>query len=750
LKDYADFLASKTFLAPSQGVTVNPSDIHPMAFPFQRDLIKWSAQKGRACLFADAGLGKTGMQLEWARLIGEPTLILAPLAVVRQTVKEGDKWGVGVTYARSQKEADLSGITITNYEMLKHFDPAAFQSVVLDESGILKSMDGKTRTVLIEAFRETPYKLCCSATPAPNDIAELANHAEFMGIMSRVEMLATFFVHDDTGWRLKGHGRERFFEWLASWAMSLKKPSDLGYSDDGYELPPLSILPHIIPSDYVPDGQLFAAGLKGITDRAMVRRGTLDVRVKEAADLILSSSDPWCAWVGLNDEGEALHRLIPGSVLVEGAQTPEKKAESLERFADGDTRVLITKCSISGFGMNWQHCARTVFVGLSDSYEQYYQAIRRFYRFGQARPVEAHIVLTDLEEPIFHNVLKKEREAEQTSQELIRHVAEFERAEITATHRSTFMYETRTESGNGWKVMLGDSTERLREIEAESVHLSVFSPPFASLYTYSPTERDLGNSRSDEEFIRHFEFIISDLLRVTKPGRICACHVADVPAMLSRDGFIGLKDFSGEVIRAFVKSGWIFDSRIPIDKNQQAQSIRTHAKGLTMTQMEKDRTWSRPALPDYILKFRKPGENVLPVASGDVTRDLWIEWANPTWPGESDRCADSGAFATWYGIRETDTLNYKAARSEEDERHICPLQLETIERCIRLWSNEGETVLSPFAGVGSEGYEAIRLKRRFVGIELKPEYFNQAVKNIREVERKEQGGSLLSLLAEVA
>lgn len=302
------------------------------------------------------------------------------------------------------------------------------------------------------------------------------------------------------------------------------------------------------------------------------------------------------------------------------------------------------------------------------------------------------------------------------------------------------------EFGAGWAYYNGDSSEVLAGLPDNSVDLSVYSPPFAALYTYSPSERDLGNSSNDDEFFAHFGYIIGEVLRVTKPGRVTCVHVADVPAMLARDGYIGLKDFSGDVIRAYIAAGWTFDARVPIDKNQQAQSIRTHAKGLTMTQMEKDRTWSRPAMPDYILKFRKPGENAVPVNGGDVTRDLWIEYANPTWPGDDDRAADAGAMATWYGIRESDTLQAAPARVAEDERHICPLQLATIERCIRLWSNAGETVLDPFGGIASTGYEAVRLGRRFVGVELKPSYFKQGVKNLRAAADKLVAPTLLSAL----
>lgn len=742
--DYTAFLQSKHITAAPAGFDVPSEQINPLLFPFQRDLTRWSMRKGRAALFADTGLGKGLMALEWARQMSNRSLIIAPLSVARQFLREAAKFGYDLTYARSREEAD-GGITVTNYEMIDHFDPAQFGAVVLDESSILKALDGKTRQKLTEQFRDVPYRLCCTATPAPNDIGEIANHAEFLGVMSRAEMLAAFFVHDDQGWRLKGHAEEAFYRWLASWGMSIRKPSDLGYDDDGYILPLLTISPLWVASDYVPEGQMFFTGLKGITDRTKVRKGTLSSRCATTAELVNADTDQWIVWCGLNDESAALARAIPAAVEVKGNDSPDAKAAAIEAFQDGRYRVLITKPKIAGFGMNLQNCHNMAFCGLSDSWEAYYQCIRRCYRFGQTEPVQVQIVLSEPEEPIYRNVMRKEMEAHQMSQKLIEHVQRFERAEIADIHDDQ-PYQEAIKQGQDWTLMLGDSTERLAEIADESIDLSVHSPPFASLYTYSPSERDLGNSRNDEEFLMHYGLIIDHLLRVTKPGRICCVHVFDIPAMLVRDGYIGLKDFSGDVLRLFIKHGWIFDARIPIDKNQQAQSIRTHAKGLTMTQMEKDRSWSRPALPDYILKFRKPGENAVPVSAGDVTRDLWIEWANPTWPDKADRCADAGAFAMWYGIRETDTLNVVAARENRDERHICPLQLGTIERCIRLWSNYGETVLDPFTGIGSTGCEAVRLGRRFVGIELKESYWRSAIRNLETAEREKEQPTLFDLM----
>ncbi len=710
---YEEFLKNKKLIVSPVGIKVDPSKINSTLFDFQKDLVRWSLRKGRSALFADTGLGKTFMQLEWARLTGKRVLIVAPLSVARQTVREAEKINIDVNYTRSS--VDLSGgINITNYEMIEHFDPADFEAIVLDESSILKGLTGKTREKLNKMFFGAQYKLCCTATPAPNDIAEVANHSEFLGIMSRNDMLATFFVHDQNGWRLKKHAAKPFYRWLASWGMSVKKPSDLGYSDEGFILPNLNIIPEIVEIDYVPEGQLFWTGLKGIQGRSRVRKDTLPQRVNRAAELISSNDKQWIAWVGLNDEGTELKKLIPDAVLVEGSQSAEKKAEAIEGFQDGKYRVMITKPKIAGLGMNLQNASDMVFVGLSDSYESYYQCIRRCYRFGQNNPVNAYIVLSSPEEDIFKNILRKEREAEVMSKNLIENIKEFEKEEIQEVENK-WIYENDDYEGNGYKLMLGDSAERIKEIEAESVDLSIFSPPFISLYTYSPTERDIGNSKTEEEFYNHFGFIIDELLRITKPGRNACVHVAQIPAMLVRDGYIGMKDFRGGAIQEFQKRGWIYHGEVCIDKCPQAQAIRTHSKGLSFNQLKKDSSWLRPALADYILVFRRPGENKVPIRP-DITNEEWIEWARPV----------------WYGIRESDTLNVAEGRDCSDERHICPLQLETIERCIKLWSNKNETIFSPFMGIGSEGYEAIRNERNFIGIELKRSYYEAAIRNLKK------------------
>lgn len=724
---YESFLESKTLVVQPSGRLVDDSDIHPLLFPFQRDLVRWSVAKGRAAIFADTGLGKSYMLMEWARLLDVETLVVAPLSVARQLSRMAKDVDLALPYSRS---GDPEGMmTVTNYEMLNRFNPDHYGAVVLDESSILKNYAGAVRTALIEWAQPIPNRLACTATPAPNDIAELANHAEFLGIMSRVEMLAAFFVHDDAGWRLKGHATLPFYRWLASWAMSIAKPSDLGYEDEGFKLPKLTIDPLFIESDYQPDGRLFAYGLSGITERSEVSRDTVEARCAAAAQIVNDTTEPVIVWVGRNDESSRMANLIPDAVEVVGSQSPEEKAELLEGFQDGKHRVLVTKCSIAGFGMNFQHAARMVFVGLNDSYEQYYQAIRRCYRYGQRKPVDVTVVLAEEQKPVFDNVIQKERTARIMTQELVRHVAEFEKAELAQAKAQEFDYKEEDVEGKGWRMMLGDSCTRLEEVETESVGLSVFSPPFLSLYTYSPTERDLGNSGDSTKFWTHFQYITDHLYRVTKPGRNVCIHVQQISTTKVNHGFIGLQDFRGDTIKHFQEAGFYYYGEVCIDKDPQAQAIRTKAKTLLFVQLRRDSADVRPALADYIIIMKKPGDNAEAVHP-DIDNNQWIEWARPI----------------WYGIRETQTLNYREARTEDDERHIAPLQLGTIERCIRLWSNPGDLVLSPFAGIGSEGYVSILHNRRFVGCELKPEYWRVAVKNLRQAEQRRESGTLLDLI----
>lgn len=409
---YGEFLRTKVAVATQEGPQVVDSDIHQSLHPWQRYVVAWAVRTRRAAIWADTGLGKTRMQLEWARLSGEVSLVVAPLAVCQQTLREASVIGIDAKYVRSAGEISGPGVYVTNYEMVEQIDPAVLDAVVLDESSILKQSTGKTRTMLIEHFASVPARLACSATPAPNDPEELTNQAEFLGHMQRNHMLAAYFVHDADGWRLKGHAHTPMMRWMATWAIALRRPSDIGGSDDGYILPGLRFHSHLVKVEIQQEGQLFATDIGGVSGRAEVRKQTLASRVAKAAELVAAEpDDPWVLWCGMNAEADALADAIPGSVNVHGSLSPEEKAQRLLDFADGKIRVLITKPSIASMGMNWQHCARMIFVGLGDSYEQYYQSIRRCYRYGQKRVVDVHIVLAEIEAQIADNVKRKEQQA---------------------------------------------------------------------------------------------------------------------------------------------------------------------------------------------------------------------------------------------------------------------------------------------------------------------------------------------------
>jgi superfamily II DNA or RNA helicase len=725
--DYQSFLSRKAVIDPPTGLSKVPA-LNPALFDFQRDIDAWALRRGRAAIFADCGLGKTPMQLEWAKHVPGPVLILAPLAVAGQTMREGEKFGIEVRYARSQ--AEVSGkITVANYEMLAHFDPSHFAGVVLDESSILKSYDGATRTAIIEAFRQTPFRLACTATPAPNDYMELGNHAEFLGVMSRVEMLAMFFVHDGgetQKWRLKGHAEPEFWKWLCSWAVMIRKPSDLGYPDGDFKLPELVM--HEVEVAVQDDtmGQLFPVQAQTLQERLQARRSTISERVADTAAVVNATADPFLVWCNLNDESHMLAKAIPGAVEVSGSDSNEAKERAMLGFSRGEIRVLVTKPSIAGFGMNWQHCNNMAFVGLSDSYEQFYQAVRRCWRFGQTRPVNVYVVTAETEGAVVANIKRKEADAMKMAENMVEHMKDLNSAALHGgIVRSKDAYVRERAVGEGWELHLADCVELASEIPSDSLHYTIYSPPFASLYTYSNSDRDMGNCKDDDEFMEHYRFLVRELYRATMPGRLVSFHCMNLPTSKQNHGYIGIRDFRGELIRLHEAEGWIFHSEVCIWKDPVTAMQRTKALGLLWKQLKKDSCMSRQGIPDYLVTMRKPGtnpENVSHTAE-DFPVELWQNFASPV----------------WHDINPSDTITYREARENEDERHICALQLQVIERGIKLWSNPGDLVFSPFAGVGSEGYQAIKMGRRFLGSELKRSYWEQACRNLEQA-RKEQAG----------
>ena len=697
-------------------------DLHPALFDFQSVLVRWALSRGRAAIFADTGLGKTFMQCEWAQKVCDYSdgnvLIVAPLCVAQQTVKEAAKIDLSVHYCRSQN-AVISGVNITNYEMLDHFDLATFAGVVLDESSILKSHTGKTRTALIESCQSVDYRLSCTATPSPNDFMELGNQAEFLGVMSREEMLAMFFTHDGgetSKWRLKGWGATRFWEWMAQWAAVIRKPSDLGFDDSRYDLPALRINEHVVDDDFREEGQLFTTVATTLTERRRAQRGSIDDRVKAVADLVNNSTEQWVIWCHLNDESTALAKAIPDAIDVKGSDTIDNKERRIMAFTEGRQRVLVTKPSIAGFGMNWQHCHKQAFVGLSDSFEQFYQAVRRCWRFGQELPVDVEVFTAESEGQVLANIKRKEAQHHEMSDQMVDHMKELMQHEMVKAKREASVYERDYAEGDGWQLHQADCVHLASELDDDSVDYTLFSPPFASLYTYSNSDYDMGNCKNDDGFYRQFEFLVEQMFRITKPGRLLSFHCMNLPTSKQNHGYIGIRDFRGELIRMFLKHGWIFHSEVCIWKDPVVAMQRTKALGLLWKQVRKDACKSRQGIPDYLVTMKKPGENPNPVGHSmeELPVELWQKYASPVWTD----------------INPSRTLNKMPARDDNDERHICPLQLDVIERCLHLWTNRDDLVFSPFTGIGSEGYSALQMGRRFIGSELKPSYFQIAKENL--------------------
>lgn len=726
--EYDDFVANKRRAEVATGH--QPSDLNEHMFDFQHAIVSWAVRRGRAAIFADTGLGKTLMQLSWADEIANHTggkvLILAPLAVSEQTIEQGQNFGIDVYRVPHGGSPTGPGVWITNYERMDAIDFASLSGIVLDESSILKSHDGKTRTALIESCQCVPYRLSCTATPSPNDFVELGNQCEFLGVMTRTEMLATYFVNDtgDTGtWRLKGWGASKFWEWMGTWAVVLRNPSDLGFDGSRYILPAPQYHEHVVETEVF--GDLFAKPALTMTERRKAQRDSIEARCKALAEVVnADDSEPWLIWCHLNDEAALLQSLIPGSVNVQGSDKPERKAGAMMDFSHGNLRVLISKPSICGFGMNWQHCARMAFVGLNDSFEQFYQAVRRCFRFGQTRNVQVHIFTAENEGQILANIKRKEIQHHEMSANMIEHMKDIMNKELAGQVNIVDEYREDVYNSDNFTVYLGDCVKHTRRMADESIDYSVFSPPFADLFVYSNSEHDMGNCKNDAEFVEQLRYLISELYRVIKPGRNVSFHCMNLPTTKMRQGFIGLRDFRGDLIRAFQDVGFIYHSEVAIWKDPVVAMQRTKALGLLHKTIRENSSMSRMGLPDYVVTMRKPGDAEPRVKHGeDLPVALWQRYASPIWDD----------------IDQGRTLNKMPARDENDEKHMCPLQLDVIERCIHLWTNPNDLVFSPFTGIGSEGYCAVKMGRRFVGTELKPQYYELACQNIEDAQREQKG-----------
>jgi superfamily II DNA or RNA helicase len=426
--EYEEFLKNKQFVPVQSGFDIDESFLPTGMFPHQKVCTKWALKRGRAALFLDTGMGKSICLLTWANCVANHTggivIVVAPLAVSHQIKREGEKFGIASQVVACDGDINIeSGIVITNYEKLGNFDLSQFIGVVLDESSILKGFYGRVREHITDSFKDTPYKLSTTATPSPNDFMELGTQSEFLGIMTQSEMLAMFFVNDTSEtqkWRLKGHGASKFWEWMSTWCIVLRKPSDLGFEDNGYNLPPLVYHEHIIETEA--EEGLFVDIAQTLTERASARRDSVSARCEKAAQIANQTDGKCLIWCDRNDESETLTKLIDDAVEVKGSDKPKHKEWALLGFAEDDVRRLVSKPSICGFGLNYQSCNNMVFTGLSDSFEKFYQAIRRCWRFGQTKPVHVYIISSDKEGAVLDNIKRKQKQHDEMSEQMVSHM----------------------------------------------------------------------------------------------------------------------------------------------------------------------------------------------------------------------------------------------------------------------------------------------------------------------------------------
>ncbi len=722
--EYEKFLEGKRKTFIESGFECNQLNKH--LFDFQEFTVKTALSKGRFAIFADCGLGKTLMQLAWAEAVynhtGKKVIILAPLAVVAQTREESLKFDI-----------NPECFYITNYDQLKNIETHQYAGVVLDESSILKGKDGALSTLIIETFRSTPYKLACTATPSPNDHMELGQHSEFLGAMSYLEMLAMFFVHDGgetSKWRLRKHAKDPFWKYVCSWSIAIDHPRTLGFDSDGYDLPEIEYIEHIIPTDNN-TGKLFGDVAVNATDLHKDLNRSFDLRLSKTVELVNNNPGQWIVWGLKNIETDAAEKNIQGAINVQGNDTPEYKAKYLNGFAHCEFNTLVTKCSIASFGMNYQQCHQMVFMSYDFKFEAFYQAVRRCYRFGQKNKVFVHLLIPESQTNVRQTILEKQKRHKEMITEMAKYSAETNykssKSKVKVNHK-----EIKTDH---YHLINGDCVAETKNLPDNCADIIVFSPPFASLYVYSDKEEDMGNVEDYKQFETHFRYLIPELRRTLKPGRICAVHCMDLPIQKGKEGYIGLRDFSGMLIEWFQSEGFIYHSRSTIWKNPVTEMQRTKALGLLHKTIKKDAAMSRVGIPDYILYFRNEGDNLVPIQHQDKDQskanylpvDLWQKYASPV----------------WMDVDYTRTLQYRSGRDGNDERHIAPLQLDTIERILHLYSNEGETVFSPFGGIGSEGCVALKMNRKSISIELKESYFKLNEANHRSF--AEEKNSVLTL-----
>lgn len=829
---YQEFLEQKIDIAPLSGLEVSEQELNPALKPHQRDSVLWALRGGRRALFAAFGLGKTVMQLEWARIVAERTggqvLIVAPLNVRREFYDDATHilHQQLPVYVRTQAEAESLGarvpVVITNYERVRDgdIDPRRFTGVTLDEAATLRSFGSKTYQVFLDKFKGVRYKLVNTATPSPNRYKELIHYAGFLEIMDTGQALTRWFKRDST----KANnltlypGREReFWIWCASWGLFLQKPSDLGYSDEGYSLPPLEVRYHRLQTDLAdagsePNGQmkLMRDAAFGLRDAAREKRESIDARVAEAKRIIAEApaDEHFVIWHDLEAERHALTAALPECVDIHGTMDLEERERRVEAFAYGETRLFATKKSLSGSGCNFQrYCHRAIFLGIDYEFNDFIQAIHRIYRFLQTKPVIIDIIYMDSEEEIFRVLKQKWKQYEELTETMAGIIREYGLGTAAMESLKRTIGVERVEvTGEHYRAINNDCVEELKSWPDNSVDMILTSIPFGNHYEYSPSYNDFGHNPDDDAFFQQMEYLTPNLLRVLRPGRVAAIHVKDriLFGNATGLGMPSVEPFHADTIAHFRKHGFVFFGMVTIVTDVVRENNQTYRLG--WTEQCKDGSKMGVGCEEYLLLFRKlPTDTSKAYADVPVkksketyTRAQWQIDAHGFWRSSGDRlvtkaelqaapvsklqdlyrrysrqnvysyaehvalakqldtdgrlpatfmvCAPgSWTDRVWDDINRMRTLNTDQ-RLKKRELHICPLQLDVVERTINRWSNPGDLILDPFGGLMTVPYMAVKMDRRGVGIELNSDYFRDGLGYLQEAEAERDAPTLFDLI----
>lgn len=825
--DYRQFLDAKIKLAPVSGFEVSDAEINPILKPHQRDIVRWAVRGGRRAIFAAFGLGKSVMQIEILRIVTARVagrgLIILPLGVRQEFGRDGQMLGVDIKFIRRIEEAGPTGIYMTNYETVRDgkLDPDKFAAVSLDEASILRSYGSKTYQTFLDLFSASRFRFVATATPSPNRYKELIHYAGFLGIMDTGQALTRFFQRDSkkaNNLTLYPHKEREFWLWLNSWAIFLQRPSDLGYSNDGYDLPPFKVIYHEVQTDLADggtdrDGQmnLIRDMAIGVVGASREKRDTLQTRVAKMQEIISAAPDDhFIIWHDLEDERRAIEDALSTAISVYGSQDLEKREQAIIDFSDGKFQYLAAKPVIAGSGCNFQrHCHKTIFLGIGFKFNDFVQAIHRIHRFLQSRPVEIHIIYAESEREILRALQAKWERHDQMVDNMSEIIRQHGLDQLSAAEvlKRTIGIERIEASGTGWLVANNDCVEETRSMPDNSVDLIVTSIPFSNHYEYTPSYNDFGHTDSDDHFFRQMDFLTPELLRVLKPGRVYACHTKDriLFGNVTGMGMPTVNPFHAKTLFHCQAHGFAYMGMIQINTDVVHENNQTYRLGYT--EMLKDGTKMGVGSPEYVLLFRKlPSDRSKAYADEKVSKTKeeyslarWQVDAHAFWRSSGDRLLTPEELAsmgpdklaktftewtlqnvydyethikigealekrgalpssfmalapgatsewTWHDVTRLHTLNGEQSRKGL-EYHICPLQFDIVDRCIRRFSAKGEMVYDPFGGLFTVPYRALKLGRKGRAAELNPGYFLDGIKYLEAMEREIAIPSLFDALA---